>query len=162
VPYTSPPGAFAEMENLPKNHKPSGGERGRDASQNRWLFSNRTVAFYSRNAGSVRTERWLFWIGLRTKSMLDFADRLNAIPKVVFSRTLQKTEWNNTRIATTDMVEEVASFKLRSARYISLGGISISQQFIKLGLIDEYWLVVHPFVAGKGKRLFDGGCTSPL
>jgi dihydrofolate reductase len=91
-----------------------------------------------------------------TKSMLNFADRLNAIPKVVFSRTLQKAEWNNTRIATTDIVEEVASLKLRSAGNISLGGISISQQFMKLGLIDEYWLVVHPVVAGKGKRLFDG------
>ncbi len=91
-----------------------------------------------------------------SKSMLNFADRFNAIPKVVFSRTLQKAEWNNTRIATTDMVEEVASLKLRSAGNISLGGISISQQFMKLGLIDEYWLVVHPVVAGKGKRLFDG------
>ena len=90
-----------------------------------------------------------------TKSMLNFADRFNAIPKVVFSRTLQKAEWNNTRIATTNMVDEVAILKLRSGGSISLGGINISQQFMKLGLIDEYWLVVHPVVAGKGKRLFD-------
>jgi dihydrofolate reductase len=91
-----------------------------------------------------------------TRSMLDFADRLNAIPKVVFSRTLQKAEWNNTRIATADMVDEVAGIKLRSGGNIAVGGINISQQLMKLGMIDEYWLVVHPVVAGKGKRLFDG------
>ncbi len=84
-----------------------------------------------------------------SKSMLNFADRFSAIPKVVFSRTLQKAEWNNVRIATTNMVDEVASLKLRSGGNISLGGINISQQFMKLGLIDEYWLVVHPVVAGK-------------
>jgi dihydrofolate reductase len=91
-----------------------------------------------------------------TRSMLDFADKFNAIPKVVFSRTLQKAEWNNARLSTTDMVHEVASLKLRSSRNISSGGINISQQFMRLGLIDEYWLVVHPVVVGKGKRLFDG------
>ena len=91
-----------------------------------------------------------------TRSTLDFADRYNAIPKVVFSRTLQKVEWNNTRLATTDMVDEVASLRLRSGRNISLGGINISQQFMRLGMIDEYWLVVHPIVVGKGRRLFDG------
>ena len=91
-----------------------------------------------------------------TRSMLDFADKFNAIPKIVFSRTLQKAEWNNTRLATTDMVDEVTSLKLRPGRNISLGGINISQQFMRLGLIDEYWLVVHPVVVGKGKRLFDG------
>jgi dihydrofolate reductase len=91
-----------------------------------------------------------------TRSTLDFADRYNAIPKVVFSRTLQKAEWNNARLSITNMVDEVASLKLRFRRNISLGGINISQQFMRLGLIDEYWLVVHPVVAGKGKPLFDG------
>jgi len=39
--------------------------------------------------------------------------------------------------------------------YISLGGISIGQEFMKLGLIDEYWLAIHPVLIGKGKRLFE-------
>jgi dihydrofolate reductase len=91
-----------------------------------------------------------------TKSTLRFADKLNAIPKVVFSRTLLKTEWNNARLATADMVDEVASLRLRSGGNIALGGISIAQQFMRLGLIEEYWLVVHPIVAGNGKRLFPG------
>jgi dihydrofolate reductase len=91
-----------------------------------------------------------------TKSTLRFADKFNAIPKVVFSKTLQKAEWNNTRIATSNIVDEVAILKLRSGGNIALGGINISKQFMKLGLIEEYWLVVHPVVAGKGTRLFEG------
>jgi dihydrofolate reductase len=91
-----------------------------------------------------------------TKSTLDFADKYNAIPKIVFSRTLQKAEWNNTRLSTTNMVDEVTNLRQRPGRYISLSGINVSQQFMRLGLIDEYWLVVHPIIAGKGKRLFDG------
>ena len=90
-----------------------------------------------------------------TKSTLEFADKYNAISKIVFSRTLQKAEWNNTRLSTANMVDEVAILTQRPGRYISLSGINISQQFMKLGLIDEYWLVVHPIIAGAGKRLFD-------
>ena len=52
-------------------------------------------------------------------------------------------------------MDEVAILTQRPGRYISLSGINISQQFMKLGLIDEYWLVVHPIIAGTGKRLFD-------
>jgi len=91
-----------------------------------------------------------------TRSMLNFANKYNAIPKIVFSRTLEKAEWNNTRLVTTNIRDEVANLKLRPGRNISLSGIDISQQFMRLGWIDEYWLVVHPVVVGKGRRLFDG------
>jgi dihydrofolate reductase len=50
-----------------------------------------------------------------TRSMLDFADKFNAIPKVVFSRTLQKAEWKNARLSTTNMVDEVASVPSRKS-----------------------------------------------
>jgi dihydrofolate reductase len=91
-----------------------------------------------------------------TKGMLDFADKYNAIPKIVFSRTLQGADWSNTRLVKEGMVEEVLKLKKQPGRNISLGGISISQELMRLGLVDEYWLVVHPVLAGKGKRLFDG------
>ena len=91
-----------------------------------------------------------------TKGMLDFADKYNAIPKIVFSRTLQRADWNNTRLVKEGMVDEVLKLKKQPGRNISLGGISISQELMKLGLVDEYWLVVQPVLVGKGKRLFDG------
>ena len=91
-----------------------------------------------------------------TKSILDFADKFNAIPKIVFSRTLQRADWNNTRLIRDNMVEEVIRLKQQSGKDISIGSISIAQEFMRRGLIDEYWLLVHPVVVGRGRRLFDG------
>ena len=89
-----------------------------------------------------------------TPSELKFADKFNAIPKVVFSRTLNAVEWNNTRQISENLVEEVTALRERMSKCISLGGISVSQQFVRLGLVDEYWLVVHPVLVGSGKPLF--------
>jgi dihydrofolate reductase len=91
-----------------------------------------------------------------TKGELAFADKYNAVPKIVFSRTLQKVEWNNTSVFRDNMVNEVIRLKRGPGKNISVGGISISQELMRCGLIDEYWLVVQPVVVGEGKRLFDG------
>ncbi len=91
-----------------------------------------------------------------TKGELEFADKFNAVPKVVFSRTLQEANWNNTRLVRENMVEEVVNLKGQTRKNISLGGISISQEFIRLGIVDEYWIVLHPVLVGTGRRLFDG------
>jgi len=88
--------------------------------------------------------------------MLAFADKFNAVPKVVFSRTLQEANWNNTRLVRENMTEEVVNLKGQTAKNILLCGISISQEFIRLGMVDEYWIVLHPVLVGKGRRLFDG------
>jgi len=91
-----------------------------------------------------------------TKSMIRFADKINAMPKIVFSKTLQKAEWNNTTLIKSNMIDEVIKLKKQSGRDISVGGISIVQEFMRHGLIDECWLLVHPVVAEKGRRLFAG------
>src|SRR5208283_4750653 len=66
-----------------------------------------------------------------------------------------KAEWNNTRLVRDNMLDEVIHLKQQPGKNISLGGISTSQEFMRRGLIDEYWLAVQPVVVGKGKRLFD-------
>ena len=91
-----------------------------------------------------------------TRSMLAFADRINTMPKVVFSNTLQQAGWNNTRLVKGDAVKEVLKMKQGTGGSLSLGGISLIQTFMKLKLIDEYWLLVHPMIWGAGRRLFDG------
>ena len=91
-----------------------------------------------------------------TKGMLEFADKFNAVPKVVFFRTLKEANWNNTRLVRENMIEEVVKLKGQTARNILLDGISISQEFIRLGMVDEYWIVLHPVIVCKGRRLFDG------
>jgi len=92
-----------------------------------------------------------------TKSVLRFADRINAVPKVVFSNTLQAAGWNNTQLVKGDVVKEVQMMKQGTGGHLSAGGISLLQTLLKANLIDEYWLLVQPVIWGKGRRLFEGG-----
>lgn len=91
-----------------------------------------------------------------TESEIAFANKINAVPKIVFSKTLQNATWNNTRLVKGDLVEEAKKLKQGNGKNISVGGLSIIQTLANLSLIDEYWLLVQPLVVGKGRRLFDG------
>lgn len=90
-----------------------------------------------------------------SKSDLDFADRFNAIPKIVFSATLEKAEWNNTTLVRSDALEYVERLKKVEGKNLFIGGIKLAKSFMNYGLVDEYWLVVHPVMAGNGTRLFE-------
>ena len=90
-----------------------------------------------------------------TTSMLAFADRINAIPKVVFSSTLEKVDWSNTRLVGTDMLAEVKRLKQEAGGRLAVGGLRMIQSCWQAGLIDEYWLLVHPLLWGPGRRLFE-------
>jgi dihydrofolate reductase len=102
-----------------------------------------------------------YWIGAAVdpasrEGDREFARYLNAMPKYVFSKTLAKAEWENSRVLSGDVAEEVSRLKTQPGKNLVLtGGLRIAQTFVKLGLIDEYQLIVHPVVLGKGKRLFD-------
>jgi len=91
-----------------------------------------------------------------TRSEIEFAKRINAMPKIVFSKTLEKATWNNTRLYKGDMAEEVLKLKQGTGGSLALGGISLIQTCMRLKLIDEYWLLVQPVIWGKGRRLFEG------
>jgi dihydrofolate reductase len=85
-----------------------------------------------------------------------FAGVMNKLTKYVFSKTLEKVEWSNSILLKGDISEEVTKLKQQSGNNIVLcGGVGISQNFIKLGLIDEYQLIVHPCTLGKGRYLFE-------
>ncbi|MFL5814460.1 MAG: dihydrofolate reductase family protein [Bdellovibrionia bacterium] len=90
-----------------------------------------------------------------SKSDLEFAAKFNAVPKIVFSSTLEKAEWNNTKLVSSDALEYVARLKETDGKNLFIGGIKLSGSLMAHGLIDEYWLLVHPVVAGKGRRLFE-------
>ena len=89
-----------------------------------------------------------------TKTELDFARTFNAIDKVVFSKTLKSAE-GNTRIIRDNMADEVLKMKKQPGKNISIGGVSLPSQLIALGLVDEFYFVIHPVLAGKGRRLLD-------
>jgi dihydrofolate reductase len=92
------------------------------------------------------------------KSMNDFAIAINKIPKIVFSRTLKNVDWESAKLANRDIEEEVLELKQSrngGSKDILVGSRSLIIQLMKLNLINEYQLCVHPVVAGKGLPLFE-------
>lgn len=89
------------------------------------------------------------------KSMNDFAIAIDKIPKIVFSHTLQNVEWESARLANRDIKEEVLELKQQSGKDILVGSRSLIIQLMKLNLLDEYQLCIHPVIAGTGLPLFE-------
>src|SRR5215204_2488731 len=84
-----------------------------------------------------------------------FAKKMVDIPKVVFTKTLYKSEWANTDIATGDLKDEITKLKnLDGGDIIVYGGASFDSSLIKEKLIDEFYLFVNPIVIGNGKTIF--------
>ena len=88
------------------------------------------------------------------KSMNDFAQAIDNIPKIVFSRTLKQVDWKSATLAKRDLKEEVLDFKQQAGKDIFVGSRSLIIQLLNLGLIDELQLCIYPLVVGKGLPLF--------
>ncbi|MBX3048550.1 MAG: dihydrofolate reductase [Anaerolineales bacterium] len=86
-----------------------------------------------------------------------FASAFDALPKIVFSTTLERAEWNNTTLLRSNLREEILKWKQQPGKTIAIGGLNIGSQVAQWDLIDEYRFVVHPVIAGKGPRLFEAG-----
>lgn len=84
------------------------------------------------------------------------AKQMNALNKIVFSRTLQKASWSNTKLIKDGMAAAVRDMKKGPEDMAILGSGSIVAQLTSEGLIDEYQLVVNPIALGKGRTMFDG------
>lgn len=92
----------------------------------------------------------------------DFAGFINAIPKFVASRTLKPSDlsWSNSTLIEGDLEAFVRDLKARPGGTISaMAGMSLVRQLLLAGLMDELTLIIHPVVAGKGRRLF-ADCTA--
>jgi dihydrofolate reductase len=82
---------------------------------------------------------------------------MNAIPKVVFSRTLERAEWPQSRIARGDLAEEIAALKREPGKdMLAWGGAAFAQSLSRLRLVDEYRLILQPVALGEGLPLFKG------
>jgi dihydrofolate reductase len=89
------------------------------------------------------------------KAMDDFAIAIDKIPKIVFSNTLKNVEWESAKLANRPVEEEVLELKQKPGKDIFAGSRSLIIQLMKLNLIDEFQLCVHPVIAGNGLPLFD-------
>jgi dihydrofolate reductase len=86
---------------------------------------------------------------------LEGADKINATPKVVFTRTLSESDWANTVLATGDLVDEITALKEQDGQDIIVyGGATFVASLIKHNLIDEYHLFVNPAAIGSGLPIF--------
>jgi len=75
------------------------------------------------------------------------------MPKIVFSRTLERADWNTTVVREL-VVEEILDLKARPGGDLALGGADLAASFMAHDLIDEYRLYVHPVVLGRGAPMF--------
>jgi dihydrofolate reductase len=88
--------------------------------------------------------------------MVEFAGIWRDMPKIVFSRTLERADWNATVVS--DVVpEDIMALKAQDGGDLVLGGADLAATFIRHDLIDEYRLYVHPVLLGRGRLLFGPG-----
>jgi dihydrofolate reductase len=83
------------------------------------------------------------------------AKKMIETPKVVFTKTLNESEWINTDIATGDLMDEISKIKSQNGRDIIVyGGASFDSSLIKEKLIDEFYLFINPVAIGTGMTIF--------
>jgi dihydrofolate reductase len=88
----------------------------------------------------------------------EIADFMNTLPKYVFSRTLTKSNWNNTRMFGADVPGTVARLKREQPKDIFLfGSADLAATLMPHRLIDEYRIAVNPVILGGGTPLFKSG-----
>jgi len=90
------------------------------------------------------------------------ADLMNRLPKIVFSRTLQKAEWNNTRLIKNNIAGEITTLKGQPGNDLAVfGSANLISSLHQMNLIDEHRIMVNPVVLGNGTPLFQG-IKSPI
>ncbi len=88
----------------------------------------------------------------------EFGERMNNLPKYVVSTTLDTAAWNNSRLIKDNVVAEIARLREQPDQTILVAGSAdLVHTLMQHGLVDEYRLMVHPVVVGRGKRLFREG-----
>ena len=87
--------------------------------------------------------------------MVEFVRIWRDKPKIVFSTTLARADWNTTVLQTVD-VDQIMELKAKPGGDLALGGANVAGTFMRHDLIDEYRLYVHPVVIGRGTPLFQG------
>jgi dihydrofolate reductase len=85
----------------------------------------------------------------------EIAEKMNNLPKIVFSRTLKKVGWKNSRLISGEASAEISRLKQQPGRdMVILGSASLAAPLLQQGLIDEYRVIVSPVLIGSGNPLF--------
>ncbi len=85
-----------------------------------------------------------------------FAKKIAVLPKIVFTKTLDKSPWKNTTLAKGNLEEEITALKKQNGKDILIfGGANFASSLIKEGLIDEYHLIINPTAMSNGMTIFN-------
>ncbi|MHB8607488.1 MAG: dihydrofolate reductase family protein [Candidatus Acidiferrales bacterium] len=129
-----------------------------DAEWNTFVSENASgsgVLVFGRITYELMASYWPTPMALQNSPVV--AKGMNEMPKVVFSRTLEKASWNNTMLVKGGLTAEVRKMKKEAGpNMVILGSGSIVSQLAQHGLIDEYQMALNPIVLGKGRTMFDG------
>jgi dihydrofolate reductase len=87
----------------------------------------------------------------------EIADAMNSLSKIVFSRTLERADWNKSRLVKGDAAKEIAQLKQQPGKdMVVLGSAALASSLLTAGLVDEYRVILTPVLLGGGNPLFDG------
>ena len=107
-------------------------------------------------------EEWAAYWPTEAAAASPMAAVMNATPKHVVSRTLDKVEWQNSTLVEGNLATAVTELKARPGKNIGISGsAALVRSLLDVGLVDELRLLVHPLVVGAGARLFENG-TPPV
>jgi len=122
------------------------------------MLNNAGTILYGRTTYQLMEAFWPNVVKNPTgdKHMDDFANAIENVSKVLFSRTVKSVTWNNARLATKNLKDEVTALKQQPGNDILVGSPSLIAELTKLNLIDVWQLCVHPVIAGQGLPLFKG------
>src|SRR5437879_2097801 len=116
------------------------------------LLDSVDTFLFGRVTYELMASYWPTPLGLKDDP--EIAEKMNSLAKVVFSKTLEKVEWQNSRLVKNDLATEVAELKQQPGKDIAIfGSGTIVSELAKLNLIDEYRLTVNPVILGAGKSL---------
>lgn len=114
-----------------------------------------SVLLFGRVTYQMMASYWPTPMALKDSPVV--AEGINSAEKIVFSRTLKKAEWNNTRLVKDNIVKAIRNMKETSKKDLTvLGSGSIVSQFADEGLVDEYSIMVDPVALGDGTPIFKG------
>jgi dihydrofolate reductase len=129
-----------------------------DAEWNTFVNENASgsgVLVFGRITYELMASYWPTPMALQNSPIV--AKGMNDMPKIVFSRTLNKVSWNNTRLVKGDLTAEVRKLKQEPGpNMVILGSGSIVSQLAQQNLIDEYQVALRPIVLGQGRTMFEG------
>ena len=118
------------------------------------LDESSTLVF-GRKTYQMMASFWPTDVGIQAAP--DTAKRMNSLDKIVFSKTLEKVEWNNSKIYDNDIATVIESYKKMPGKDIAvLGSSNLCVTLIKENLLDEIRIMVNPVILGKGTPLFAG------